>query len=345
MVGRAWRHPFATIDEANIEGQVSRVTTLDEGLGTSNAAMKQTAAINRILSALEEPRILRARTVKHEQGRLQLISERTDAIMIGEDLAAGPVSPQRALRILLDVCEVLDAAHGLGVIHAALTPASVLVADDGDGPTVRVSDFGLGHVVAGADKTVSIPTWAPTTPETLLGESPGPATDVYLIGSLAHALLTGRPVFEGDSAEVVRRSHAIEEPVALHEVSLPEPIPESLSQVVQRCLVKEPDERFATPGEVAAQLRAFVVEAQPQATPNDASEVVRETEEEFREDERDDDEDAPTRAMVPRDPSELSAADNAPRPDPSRGNRFVAFAAGIVVVAAVGAYAVMQAGV
>jgi hypothetical protein len=343
--GGTWRHPFADVHEEVVDGWHRRVTTLDPGLGTGDAAQRQTAALNRILTSLAEPRLLPATLVERFEGRLRLISARTEARPVGERLVAGPLPLRMALHVLIQVCDVLETAHELGVIHGALTPASVLLQGEGDAPAVVVTDFGLAHVVSGSDHGRGAPGWHPITPEKLLGERPVAATDVYLIGTLGYGLLTGRPVFNGDTAEVVQRSHSIEEPPSLHGID--SRIPPRLSTILAKCLVKEPEDRFERPAALAQALSEFLgTYSEPVLAGRDEGEPMTMVLSQLpptpsappatsAPDPSAVDEDAATRAMTLRDPLPMPRQPP-PAPTPARSWMWLAPVVFVVVLAAIG---------
>ena len=261
-------HPFADVTS----GEDGRVTLLHSGLGGAEADLKQAAASNRILASLGEPRILQATDV--ERGDRKRLLLRTPAIegltSLGESVGR-PVRLSWAVHVLMEVCRALDAAHGLGVFHGALTPGSVLVGTEADRPTVKVTDFGLAHLFDTDSWGGGPPQWQPLAPERMMGEQAGPTTDVYLVGALAYALLAGRPVFEGDDVETLLRCHAIEEPPKLHRLKLPQAVPRALSRILLRCLVKEAEDRFDGPADLADALRAHMAKSWREGAPSEGS--------------------------------------------------------------------------
>ena len=180
----------------------------------------------------------------------------------GTDLAkrisTGPMSPMEAVRYVRDVARAIDYAHQQGVLHRDLKPANVLI-DESD--AVVVTDFGLAKQI-GSDKGLTatgaaLGTPSYMSPEQAAGKSEeqSASTDVYAIGAILYALLTGKPPFQGDSvlqtimqvihrpAPTVRDSHA-----NVHS---------DLDTIVTKCLEKQPSRRYASAGELADDLDRF----------------------------------------------------------------------------------------
>jgi serine/threonine-protein kinase len=182
----------------------------------------------------------------------------------------GPVPPERAVHVLLQVCDSLAEAHGEQLIHRDIKPSNVYLCRYGRRlDFVKVVDFGLAKYLDGADgdsrvtREAAIPgTPAFMAPEQILGnDSVGPATDLYAVGCLAHWLLTGRLVFEGRSTIDILAQHARSEPTAPSR-SGELPIPAELDRIVLQCLDKQPERRPES-ADALARLLATVPLADP----------------------------------------------------------------------------------
>ena len=147
----------------------------------------------------------------------------------------------------------------MGVVHRDVKPGNLLLDKNGQ---IWVADFGLAKLAA-SDAGV---TMSGDMLGTLRYMSPGAGaakhglvdhrTDVYALGATLYELLTLTPAVDGkDKAEILRKI-AFEEPVALRK--LDRSIPADLETVVLKCLAKDPGERYATAGELAADLRRFL---------------------------------------------------------------------------------------
>jgi len=175
----------------------------------------------------------------------------------------GPLPDGRVKRILLQASEALAEAHEKGLVHRDVKPANIMLCDRGGVPdTVKVLDFGLvkslnasDSGITRADAIMGTPHYL--APETMKGAiSIGPAADVYALGASAYFLLTGRPVFEGESVIEVCARHVRDQPPPLSE-RLARPVDGGLEQVILRCLAKNPEDRFRDGRELAHALSAL----------------------------------------------------------------------------------------
>jgi serine/threonine-protein kinase len=160
----------------------------------------------------------------------------------------GPMHPGRVVRVLRQVSDALAEAHRAGLIHRDVKPANILLSERGGrSDHAKVVDFGLVKSLLGAadgktadDIVLGTPYYM--APETLRGPDRIDArSDLYSLGATAYFLLTGKPVFEGPSADVFA-SLLRDAPVA-PSTRLGRPLPASLEALVLRTLAKSPDER------------------------------------------------------------------------------------------------------
>jgi serine/threonine-protein kinase len=180
-----------------------------------------------------------------------------------DDLVArdGPLPSGRVVYLLLQLCDALGEAHGLGILHLDIKPGNVIVCADADaGEVPRLVDFGLACEVAadgtGLDSSGTEAAGSPLymAPEQAAGGEPlDPRADLYGLGGVAYFLLTGRPPFECESALQLVLAHACD-PVTPPRRLRPD-ISADLEAVVLRCLEKEPAQRFADTAELAEALR------------------------------------------------------------------------------------------
>jgi serine/threonine-protein kinase len=191
---------------------------------------------------------------------------------LAERLAArGRLPWAEAARVLVALAATLAHAHRHGVVHRDLKPENVLLAvdalpDAGEGaaaaPAGRVllTDFGVAARPAhddprGADHSAGTPLYM--APEQFAGEhAADPRSDVYALGALGYALLSGAPPFAGRSAGALAVQHMVRTVPPLAERA--PGAPAALVAAVERCLAKEPDARWATAAELGAALGAAV---------------------------------------------------------------------------------------
>ena len=187
-------------------------------------------------------------------------------LLEGESLSArlrrhGRMAPERAVDVVEAVAAVLDAAHAAGVVHRDVKASNVFLAKDPTGrERIVLLDFGLGKLLGdgGPDLTRSrqiVGTPASMAPEQVLGGPIDARTDVYALGALAFALLTGRPPFEHESSLVLCQLHLH---ARVPSVSAVAPVPSSLDSVVARAMSKTADHRHPGCRSFAAALREAV---------------------------------------------------------------------------------------
>ncbi len=176
----------------------------------------------------------------------------------------GPIPPERAVHILIQVCDSLDEAHANGLIHRDIKPANLFVCRHGrETDLVKVVDFGLvketsTNVPTQTDITaenVIVGTPEYLSPETALrGDAADARSDIYSLGCVAYWLLTGKPVFEAESPMQVIVEHVKTDPIRLSR-RIDSDIPEHLEGIIMKCLQKNPDLRPQSARELALLLQ------------------------------------------------------------------------------------------
>ncbi len=158
---------------------------------------------------------------------------------------------ERVVRLLGQVADALDYAHGEGVAHRDIKPANLMA---GVGDRVKVLDFGLAAQIRSSMSRVSMNrqetsgTAAYMAPEQWRGRHVDGAADQYALAATAYELLAGYPPFEGDGIAVLREAVLKEAPARIAG------LPEDAWAALARALAKEPGERFASCGEFIAAL-------------------------------------------------------------------------------------------
>jgi serine/threonine protein kinase len=158
-------------------------------------------------------------------------------------------SPEQAVKIAVQICEVLEEAHQLGIIHRDLKPSNIMLNERG----VRVLDFGVAKVLVSADTTATHATTGSgqivgtpryMSPEQCLGQRVGARSDLYSLGVVLYEMLAGRPPFVDALPSAVLVKQAIAPPPPLPQ--LRPDIPRHLALVVHSLLAKRPEDRPRT---------------------------------------------------------------------------------------------------
>jgi serine/threonine-protein kinase len=203
------------------------------------------------------PNIVQIHDVGQHAGAPFLVLELAEGGSLAHRIAGTPQPARWADELVETLARAIHAAHGQGVIHRDLTPANILLTADG---TPKVTDFGLAKLlVSGSDlrtqtgELLGTPSYM--APEQAAGRHReiGPATDVYALGAILYELLTGRPPFKAESALETLHQVMSDDPVP--PTRLRPKLPRDPETIALKCLHKEPQQRYATAGELADDLR------------------------------------------------------------------------------------------
>ncbi|MFE3289821.1 Stk1 family PASTA domain-containing Ser/Thr kinase [Rhodococcus sp. NPDC059234] len=166
----------------------------------------------------------------------------------------GPMPPHAAAAVTGPVLDALAVAHRAGLVHRDIKPENILISDSGE---VKIADFGLVRAVAGSNATstsVILGTAAYLSPEQVTSGNADARSDVYATGVLLFEMLTGRTPFTGDTSLSIAYQRI--------NADVPSPgsvipgVPEEFDQLVLDATARNPDERFANAGDMAAALRS-----------------------------------------------------------------------------------------
>ena len=212
----------------------------------------------KIAASLRHKNIVRIFDLVDDSNGFALAMDFIDGQELREFLAAGGRVPADvALDIISQVLDALDYAHSKGVVHRDVKPANVLIESDG---SVFLTDFSIASL-AGAEKLTKtgmvIGTPEYMAPEQFDGKAVDCRVDVYATSLILYEMLSGTNPFAGDTlAEVVKKQILVDPPSlgTLIDIS-----PE-LADVVHKGLMKSPDERFQTAGEMREALSSVLQE-------------------------------------------------------------------------------------
>lgn len=170
-----------------------------------------------------------------------------------------------AVNIALQLCRALEAAHAAGVIHRDVKPQNVFLLAGEDGtlpayPAVKILDFGLsrfmdseGTQLTRAGVIMGTPSYM--SPEQAEGKAVDVRTDVYGVGSVLFAMLTGRPPYEADTLQALVLAVISQEPARPRSIN--SEIPENLEFIVQKAMARAKEERYQTVADFRAALEGY----------------------------------------------------------------------------------------
>ncbi len=185
----------------------------------------------------------------------------TMELVIGRDLRSileerGKLPPEEAVDIFQQICIALHAAHSVGILHRDLKPQNVMREDDG---RVVVMDFGLARTIEGNDGLTQtgalIGTLDYMSPEQALGKKLDQRSDIFTLGLIGYEMLTGAMPFRAESAIASLLSRTQQRAVPVADVD--KNIPGTLSNIIAKCLEKDPANRYQTAEELDADIRAW----------------------------------------------------------------------------------------
>jgi len=262
-------------------GREAAIKVLPPAFSSDPESLRRFEKEARAASALNHPNIVTVYEVGKAESVSFIAMELVDGKNLRELIANGPLPLRRVLEIGGQIAEGLAAAHARGLVHRDLKPQNVMVTSEG---RVKILDFGLAvwrpldaagreqtaaahHPLANNDPTAA-PTADPslTTPGTILGTvgymSPEQArgepadfrSDQFSLGVVLYELASGRRAFDRGSAIETLSAILRDEPSPLTaDARLPAPF----CWIVERCLVKEPEGRYASPQDLASDLTSL----------------------------------------------------------------------------------------
>jgi hypothetical protein len=217
----------------------------------------------RAIARIAHPNICTLYDVGEDGSIVFLVMEYVEGATLARRLEDGPLPLQLSMRTAIGIADALDHAHRHGVVHRDLKPANVMLTRE----SVKLLDFGLArlterdHLVPG-DPTLSLPltdrgavvgTVPYMAPEQIEGGDVDARTDIFAFGVLLYEMVCGRRPFAGDGRASLMAAIVAAEPAA--PSSTRPAVPAVLDRVVLRCLAKDPDDRWQTARDLAAELR------------------------------------------------------------------------------------------
>jgi serine/threonine protein kinase len=217
-------------------------------------------------AALNHPNILGIHRFGTFEGTSYLVSELLVGDTLRQQMERGPLPVRKAIDYSVQVAHGLAAAHDKGVVHRDLKPENLFVTKEG---RIKILDFGLAKLIPSQPEVDgSAPTQAPATepglimgtvgymsPEQVRGLSVDHRAGIFAFGAILYELLAGKRAFRRSTSADTMSAILNEDPPGISQIV--STTPPGLQRVVQRCLEKNPEQRFQSASDLAFALEAL----------------------------------------------------------------------------------------
>jgi TolB-like protein len=243
-------------------GRTVAIKMLPDALAADPGRRERFLEEARATAALSHPSIAMLFEIGEANGRMFLAFEFVQGETLRRALAGGAMPPRRAVPLAIQIADALAEAHATGIIHRDIKPDNVIVTPKG---SAKVLDFGLASWTEGGaaretvatrlqtDPTLVVGTLSYMSPEQSRAEKLDPRSDIFSLGVVLYEMLTGRNPFAAPTAAATLVNILQLDPPA--PSSLQPQVGGKLDAIVMRAIAKDPSARYATPAELAADLR------------------------------------------------------------------------------------------
>ena len=215
----------------------------------------------RSASALNHPNIITIFNVGVADTTSYLSMELVEGKSLRAVLDAGPISLRRIVTLASQLADGLAKAHAAGIVHRDLKPENLMISKDG---LLKILDFGLAKITVVSTNQASnlqtqtsagaiVGTPGYMSPEQVSGKDVDFRADQFSFGTILYEMITGKRAFQRDSGVESMAAIITEEPEPVHTLN-PE-IPLALRWVLDRCMAKDPDERYASTQDLSRDLQ------------------------------------------------------------------------------------------
>lgn len=225
--------------------------------------VKRFLAEARVLGRLDHPNIVRVYNVDEDQGTVYIAMELLEGEALSDLAKRKRFAPEEIADLGATIAEALGYAHSKGIVHRDVKPGNILVRSDGK---PKITDFGIAriedtaeHLRTQAGEVLGTPAYM--SPEQVLSEPVDGRSDIFSLGIILYELCAGERPFGGDSLGAVFQAITKATPVPLSERN--PGIPAALAEAVERCLRRNPADRFQSGEDLAAALRGCIRKSSP----------------------------------------------------------------------------------
>ena len=217
-------------------------------------------------SRLDHPNICTVHEIDElEGGQMYIAMVRYKGESLKDKIRLKHLDLKASVNYALQTAQGLSKAHAEGIVHRDIKPANLIVTEDG---LVKIVDFGLAKLATHSKLTrtgVIMGTVAYMSPEQLRGQAVDQRTDIWSLGVVLYEMVTGRLAFQGEHEQAIVHSILNEKPQPLH--GLITDLPQELENIINRCLEKDPANRFGLTDELVSALLEFKAKLTPDFAP------------------------------------------------------------------------------
>lgn len=207
------------------------------------------------VAGLSHPNVVNVYDVGEDDNLYYIVMELVEGITLKKFIEKkGRLEINEAIGIGIQIAQGIEEAHKNHIIHRDIKPQNIIISKEGK---VKVTDFGIAK--AATSNTITSNAMGSVhyiSPEQARGGYSDEKSDMYSLGVTMYEMLSGKVPFEGESTVTVAFAHVHEE--ATHLDELDNTIPRSLSRIVQKCMQKKPDMRYASAADLIMDLRRAV---------------------------------------------------------------------------------------
>ncbi len=245
-------------------GREVALKVLPEALASDRDRISRFEQEARAASALNHPNIVTIHEIGREGETAFIAMELVDGKTLRELSGSGPMPVRKILNVAAQVAEGLAKAHAAGIVHRDLKPENVMVSKDG---FVKILDFGLAKLIEpesgglSAMPTLAQPETHPGTvlgtvgymsPEQASGEKLDFRSDQFSLGSMLYEMTAGKKAFQRKTAAETLSAIIRDEPEPIAKLRPDLPLP--VRWILERCLAKDPEERYGSTRDLARDL-------------------------------------------------------------------------------------------
>ncbi len=232
-----------------ILGRTVALKVIRDDVGSDTEAIHRFIREAQSASALQHPGIVTIYDI-HVESPIYIAMEFVEGGTLRERLKKGALPIQEFLKMAVEICEALDAAHAKGIIHRDIKPENIMLTNDAK---IKVTDFGLASFSNATKMTVVgqiLGTPLYMSPEQIKGMQTDNRSDVYSLGITFYEMLTGKAPFpDGDIS--YRHIHETPESPSLINPTIPDP----LEKIVMRSIQKKPEDRYQNVRDIIEDLK------------------------------------------------------------------------------------------